>query len=362
MTILYILAALLMLGVMILIHEAGHFFAARATGIPVSEFAIGFGPKIKSWKSKKHETVFSIRAIPAGGFCAFYGEDDPNADDQHDARALRNFPVWKRVITIVMGPVMNFVLAFVVCFAYVMGVGFVEADYGRPHIIEVTEDSPAGRAGLMADDFIESINGISAAGLDENGNYRMNALIDGFKSGDPALQVVVTRGDEQQTILVAPEYNDEYGRFMIGITMQIETLNERKITPSIGEGISYAFDLCVTEGTQILDSLRQLVTGKVGLDQASGPVGVVQIVVEQTREYGFEAYLSLLIFISVNLGLVNLLPIPGLDGSRLIFLIIEGIRRKPVPQKVEAYINLAGLALLMILFVFLTCQDVGRLF
>ena len=362
MTLLYILAALLMLGVMVTVHEAGHFFAARLCRIPVREFAIGFGPKLLNWGSKKHETKFSLRLIPAGGFCSFYGEDDPSAD-KADPRALNNHAVWKRMLTILMGPVMNIVLALVVAFGFYALGGLSTGEYGRAQVTAVTEGSAAEAAGFQVGDYIETISGQDARGLtDDQSNYKVSQLISAYKEGDAPLTVTVTRDGEETELTVTPLYDESQGRYMVGISMSMEIVNQQPYYPGFLNSVKMAFNLCLEEGTAILDSFRQLFSGEVGLDQASGPVGVITLVAEQTKEYGLEGYLSLLIFISVNLGLVNLLPIPGLDGSRLVFLLIEGIRRKPVPQKIEAYIHLAGFALLMILFLFLTVQDVGKLF
>lgn len=361
MTILYVLAALLMLGVMVTVHEAGHFFAARLTGIPVREFAIGFGPKLLTWKSKKHETQFSLRLIPAGGFCGFYGEDDVEGKAVHDPRALQNYSVWKRMLTIVMGPIMNFVLAFLVCFAFYQASGVTYAEYGRAQIAEITQGGAAEEAGFEKGDFIETVNGQNAAGLAQSGaDYRVQELINAYQTGDEPLAVVVTLGTDTKTLYVTPRA-DQTGRMLIGISILPEVFAHTEHLTVFGT-LGAAWSECVAQGGAILSSLKNLIFKGEGADQMSGPVGVISIITEETQKYGLSAYLSLLVFISVNLGLVNLLPIPGLDGSRVVFLLIEAIRGKPVPQKVEAYIHMAGFFLLIGLFLVLTWQDLSRLF
>ena len=359
MTFLYVLAALLMLGIMVMVHEAGHFFAARLTGIPVKEFAIGFGPKLISWKSKKHETDISLRLIPAGGFCAFYGEDDVEGKEIKDPRALQNFGVWKRMLTIIMGPAMNLIMAFVVCMVFYACTGVTSVTYGeRAQIVEITADSPAETAGLQVGDIIETINGEDASGVNEQGQtVHVGEIIDAWQEGDAPLEIVVLRNEEKVTLSVTPNAEGK-----IGISMIPEELERKTVYLSIGQLFEASFDECTYLGGLIFSSLRDLVFGKAGVDQLSGPVGVVQTVAQQTQEYGITAYISLLIFISVNLGIVNLLPVPGLDGSRVIFLLIEAVCRKPVPQKIEAYIHLAGFFLLILLFIVLTWQDIGRIF
>ena len=362
MIIIYVLLALLMLGILITVHEWGHFMAARLTGIPVREFSIGFGPLIKTWKSKKHETVFSVRAIPAGGYCAFYGENSPDEKEDEDPRAMRRFPVWRRLITVLMGPVMNFVLAFVVAFGFYWFSGIQQVEYGYVEITGVTAGSPADAAGLQAGDQILSVNGQDAGGVSTDGStYRMIELTNEYKEGDPPLTIRVRRGEEERTCEVAPLYSEKEGRMLMGIGIQGTILSEQVIRLTLPQAAGYAFDLCVREGKAIVEALYNLVRTGENLDQMSGTVGVIKIVAETTRDYQLEGWLSLLIMISVNLGLVNLLPIPGLDGSQVILLLIEAVRRKPLPRKVESYITMTGFVLLILLFIVLTFHDISNM-
>lgn len=353
MTILYVLLALLLLGVLITVHEFGHFAAARLCGIPVKEYSIGFGPKLVQWQSKKHETLFSIRPIPLGGYCMFYGDTDDDPDGskmKDDPRNYNNASVWKRMLSVFSGPLMNFVLAFVVAVA-LMGIYGVTA--ATPFVAEVVEGQPAAMAGLLPGDTFVTVRGQDMTNVS---TMDVSAAI-GDISGGQAVELTVLRDGEEMDFIINPVYNEEDGRYMIGITIQqgYADLPGGMVLPA-------AWNMCKQAATVILDALGKLVTTGEGLDQTAGPVGVVQMVAEQTQQGGFEIFLYLMVIISINLGLMNLLPIPGLDGSRLVFMAIEAVRRKPVSQKVESMIHLAGYVLLLGLMVFFTFKDVLRIF
>lgn len=352
MSIFYVLLALLLLGILITVHEFGHFAFSRLCGIPVKEFSIGFGPKLLQWKSKRHETVFSIRPIPLGGFCMFYGDtdDDPEGKMKDDPRNYNNAPVWKRMISVVAGPFMNFVLAFVVAVGMMSVYGVV---VGTPFITAVDEGEPAQIAGLQAGDEFVTVRGINVT---DRSVSEVSAAIGDISSGE-TVEMTVLRNGETLDFAIQPVYDAAEGRYMIGIMIQ---QGYRKMPA--GQVIPAAWGLCVDASTAIVDALGKLVTTGEGLDQTSGPVGVVQLVAEQTQQGGLEIFLYLMVLISINLGLMNLLPIPGLDGSRLIFMLIEAVRRKPVEQKIESMIHLAGYALLLGMMMFFTFKDVLRIF
>lgn len=351
MSFIYILLAIVLLGLLIMIHELGHFTAARLCGIAVKEYSIGFGPKLIQWKSKKHETVFSVRPIPLGGYCMFYGDetDDVKAEKE-DPRNMSNAPVWKRLVTIVSGPLMNLVLAFLVAI-------LLMACYGQtlstPIIAAVDEGLPAQQAGLRAGDVFVSVNGES---MTDKETADVSGAIGQSPEGAP-LELVMERDGETMSFEITPFYDEADGRYRIGITIQ------PGLIPIKGEDIiPAAWNACVNASGAILDALRKLVTTGEGLDQTAGPVGVVQLVAQQTRTGGLEMFLSLMVMISINLGLVNLMPIPGLDGSRLIFLIIEGVRRKPVSRKIESAVHLCGYVFLFGFMIYFTFKDVLRIF
>ena len=348
----YILLAIVLLGVLITVHEFGHFAAARLCGIPVKEYSIGFGPKLVQWKSKKHETVFSIRPIPLGGYCMFYGDtdDDPNGEKKDDPRNYNNAPVWKRMISVAAGPLMNFVLAFVVAVGLMAAYGVTIA---TPFVSSVTEGSPAAESGLMAGDVFVSVGGQDMTGRTVTD---VSDAIGSLGAGS-AIDITVLRDGEQKTLTITPRYDETEERWLIGIMIQqgYEPLPAGQVIPA-------AWDTCVDASTAMASALGKLFTTGEGLNETSGPVGVVQLVAEQTRQGGMEIFLYLMLMFSLNVGLVNLIPIPGLDGSRLVFMLIEAVRRKPVDQKIEAMIHLGGYVFLLGFMAFFTFKDVVRIF
>ena len=352
MTVLYVLLALLLLGILITVHEFGHFASARMCGIPVKEFSIGFGPKLFQWHSKKHETVFSLRPIPMGGYCMFYGDtdDDPNGSTKDDPRNYNKAPVWKRMLSVLAGPGMNFVLAFVVAIA-LMGVYGAVAT--TPVVQEVEAGMPAAEAGLQAGDIFVRVNQTEV----ENGTVQDVSNAIGADASSAQVEITVLRDGQEQTFTVTPQYDSELERYRVGVTIAqgYEKMPASSILPS-------AWSLCKQASVAIVESLGKLFTTGEGLNDAAGPVGVVSLVAQQTQQGGLEIYLYLLVIISINLGLMNLIPIPGLDGSRLIFMLIEAIRRKPVNQKIEAGVHLCGYVLLFGIMIFFTFKDVLRLF
>ena len=352
MTILYVLLALVLLGVLITVHEFGHFAAARLCGIPVKEYSIGFGPKLIQWKSKKHETLFSIRPIPLGGYCMFFGDtdDDPDGVMKDDPRNYNNAPVWKRMLSVAAGPAMNFVLAFVVAVGMMAAYGVTIA---TSYIASVEEGMPAAESGLMPGDQF-----VSVAGQDMTGRSvtEVSQAIGSLGAGAD-IDVTVLRDGGELTFTIRPTYSDTEGRWMIGIMIQqgYAPLPSGQILPA-------AWNTCVDASTAIVTALGKLFTTGEGLDQTTGPVGVVQLVAQETQRGGLEIFLYLSVIISINLGLMNLRPIPGLDGSRLVFMLSEAVRRKPVNQKVEAMIHLGGYVFLLGFMLFFTFKDVMRIF
>ena len=365
----YILLAILLLAILIVAHEFGHFMAARAMKIEVREFAVGFGPKLVGWKSRKYETTFAIRAIPMGGYCAFYGEDDPTGKEQDDPRAFGKNNVWKRMFVILMGPMMNFVLAFLAAVILLWCVGITvptEKEEYDPFIAQVMAGSPASVAGLKDGDEVLTVNGRDV----RDGTVdTLMECISGWKEGEGPLTMTVLRGDETTEVSVTPIWNEEAGKMQIGVYINGYRRTETRNAGFFG-GIQGAWNMCTEAGGAILTALKNLVTRGEGLDQTAGPVGIVSMISTQVEGgvrtggagAGAAGFVRLLILISINLGLMNLLPIPGLDGSRLVFGVIEAIRGKPVPQQKEAIVHLVGMGVLMVFMVFFTFRDVLRLF
>ncbi len=356
MTIFLILAAILLLGILIVVHELGHFWAARATGIAVHQFSVGFGPKLITWKSKKYDTEFMIRAIPLGGYCMFVGEDDAQGNHDDDPKAYNKQKVWKRMLSVVMGPAMNFVLAFVAA-VLLFGIGGIQSVW--PYVNGVEEGSPAAQAGFEQGDILSAVNGQSVL---DGTTSTVVGLIGAYQKGDEPLLVEVLRGAEKTPVQlsVTPFFDEASQRYRVGIGVD-SMLAPDKIRLSFGETISYSYNVCLNAGKLILGGLRDLLSTGKGLNESAGPVGIVSEITQQTRQYGLEGYMYLMIILSINLGLVNLLPIPGLDGSRFLFMVVEGIFRRPINRKAEAIIHLSGFVLLLSAMLFFTFKDIQRL-
>ncbi len=355
-TVLYILAAIVLLGILIAVHEGGHFVTARLTRIPVREYAIGMGPKILSRTSRKTGIVYSLRAVPMGGFCAFYGEDDPDEKAQNDPRAFSRQKLWKRILTVVMGPGMNFILALAVLFAWYWIGGIEQITDYDVKIVSVAEDTPAAEAGFRPDDLVIAVDGETVTGEDT-----VIALTNRWKEGDGPIAYTVRRGDETLVLSAAPRYDEQSKHWLIGITMSRANIVTEHRTLTGGEAFTQAFEDCVLVGGAIFRAIGDLFRGR-GWEDVAGPVGTLAIITGQVRDFGFDGFLNLLVIISVNLGVMNLLPIPGLDGARIIFMIVEAIRGRPVPPEKEAVVHLIGMAVLFGLMIFLTVKDVGRFF
>ena len=365
----YIILAILLLAILIVVHEFGHFMAARAMKIDVREFAVGFGPKLIGWKSKKYETTFAVRAIPMGGYCSFYGEDDATGVSKDDPRNFGKHNVWKRMFVILMGPVMNFVLAFAVATVLIWCTGVTvptEKEEYDPFIQEVMAAGPAHDAGMKAGDQVLEINGKDML---DGTMETLLGTISSWKEEDGPLHMTILRGGEKVQADVTPAWNEETQKMQIGVYISAYRRTETVRTGFFG-GFREAWKLCTNAGGAILRALKNLVTKGEGLEDTAGPVGIVSVISSEVAGQvaqggvgaGVSTFAQLLLLISINLGLMNLLPIPGLDGSRLVFGIIEVIRGKPVPQEKEAMVHLIGMGLLLALMLFFTFRDVMRLF
>ena len=344
--ILYVILALLMLGVIVTVHEFGHYIVGRLCGIGILEFNVGFGPKLISWK--RNGIQYALRAIPLGGSCMFLGEDEAN----DNPRAMNNQPVWKRFLTVLAGPFMNFVLAFVVC-AIMLNAYFIAETL--PVIDQVIDGMPAAEAGLLPGDHIVAING-NAVGEGAQGVQAISSAIQSGESGAP-VTVEVDRSGARETLVMTPTLVDDpdggASRLQIGIVFRGRTFT---FAESIAESGRYMLETTAT----MLDSLRKLFFHGEGLEDTAGTVGIIAVVSQRARE-GMYMVLWLMFIISLNLGIVNLLPLPALDGGRLVFLIVEAIRRKPIPPEKEGLVHGIGLMLLFGLFIVLTYRDIVRI-
>lgn len=345
MSVLYVLVAIIILGVIVAVHEFGHYLMGRLTGMGILEYSIGFGPKLFGFE--RSGIQYSLRLIPLGGYCAFLGEDE---DVAGDPRAMRNQPVWKRFLTVASGPLMNFVLAFVATVALIWGYGMYES---APIVHSLVEGSAAEQAGLEPEDVIVAVNGEQIS-MDAEGQALLISRIQA--SGDEDEIVLdVQRGEEQLQFSIAPQINPETGVRQIGIM-----LGTIPVRFGLLQSIALSGRTMKEMTGLMLESLKMLFTSREALDQTMGPVGIISTV-SQTVRQGFDMVLNWVVIISLNLGIMNLLPVPGLDGGRLLFLIIEGIRRKPIPTEKEAWVHAGGLLLLVGLIIIITYKDIVRI-
>ena len=340
----------LILGIIVLVHEFGHFFFAKLFGIYVYEFAIGMGPKIFHWKSKKGETEYSIRAIPIGGFCSLAGED-VEADDESNIpkeRRLNAKPVWQRFLVMFFGAGNNFILAILILFIIGLGWGAVSND---AIISDLVSDGPAETAGLEVGDKILKINNHKIKSNDDVSIYIQ------IESKDKALTFTVERDGEKKNIDVTPAKEEVDGNtiYRVGI------ISEGKVEHGIFASIKYAFTKLGSLYRQMVITLKGLFSGGLSVKQLSGPVGIYNVVGSQ-REAGFQNILYLIALLSVNVGFINLLPFPAFDGGRILFLIIEKIKGSPVSPELENKIHTIGFMLLLALMIYITFNDILRFF
>ena len=340
MSLIQIIEALLLLSVLVMIHELGHYTAGRLLGFTILEYAIGMGPKLVGFK--KNGIEYNLRALPLGGMCRFYGEDDGVVNE----RCFNAQKAWKRFIVILAGPLMNFVLAFVLALILILGWGV--ADETKVVVQAVTENGPAEAAGLEVGDTFLAIDGQPVESLE--------GLTDAVHRADSDHMVaVVLRDGTEKTLVFTNLFNEEKG----GNFMDISISNGIKKV-GLGFAIRESAAYCWEMAGLVFKSLGMLLSGEAKLKDLAGPVGIVQIL-GQAAGSGWYTVLSLCVMLSVNLGIVNLFPIPALDGGRLMFILVEWIRGKPVPPEKEGLIHLIGFGLLLILVVVITFNDILRI-
>ena len=340
---LQIILAILAFGMLVIVHEFGHFITAKRGGVQVNEFWIGMGPTLL--KKEHNGTLYCLKALPFGGACVMEGEDE----DSESEHAFGKASLPRRMLIVAAGALMNFLVGFLIVLAVIQPNG-PNGGYIVSTIDSVNPASTAAAAGgLQAGDEILEVDGYNIL-------MRSDFEIALARGADTTYEVVVRRDGEKITlpaVVLEATIEGEDGRKMIGLTFAEQP-------DSIGMHINMAVRTSVNYARMVWASLGMLVTGQVGVDQLSGPVGVAEVMAT-TASYSISAFLQLVAFISINLGVMNLLPLPALDGGRLVFLILEGIRHKPVPAKYEGYIHAAGLMLLLALMVYVTGQDILRI-
>lgn len=317
---------------------------ARLFKVSINEFAIGMGPRILSRKSKKTGIVYSLRAFPIGGFVSMVGEDEESDDEN----AFHKKSVWKRMLITIAGPAVNIIFGILVMFVYIATTAqlgsTVVADFPYENTISV-------ESGLQSGDKIVEVDGHSVH-IYSQMSYEI------MRRGIEPIDITVER-DGETIVLHDVEFpiSEEKGTKFGSLDFRVYPLEK-----TVGSVFKESYYQAGNTIKMIWESLFDLIRGRYGIEAVSGPVGAAQALVETGTKYGFMDFLYLVVVISMNLGVMNLLPLPALDGGRLIFLIIEAVRRKQMKIEVEGYINFAGLVLLLLFSVFIILKDVVGLF
>ena len=338
----------IILTVIVGVHEFGHFIFAKITGVYVYEFAIGMGPKL--WSKQYGETIYSLRAIPIGGFCQLAGEDldEDDAKKVPKNKRLQNKSAWQRFLIMVFGPMNNFILAVLILLVMAFIWGGTTMD---PVITDVAPESAASSADLRAGDRVLEINRHKISTSDDLGLYLAIA-------GGKRTTFKVERKDGSiDTVRVKPKKVESDGKvgYVYGITL------EKQKTTGFINAFVYTYKKTISIFKQMFITVGYLFTGRISLNQLSGPVGIYSVV-GQTRTSGLANILYLMAFLSINVGFINLLPIPAFDGGHILFIIIELIKGSPVNPELENKIHTVFLILLLILMLVITFNDILRLF
>lgn len=339
---------ILILGSIVAIHEFGHFIFAKMANIYVYEFSIGMGKKIFGRKKKGSETEFCVRAVPLGGYVMIAGEDVEDEKIPKN-RQMCNKSFIQRFLVLFAGPFNNFLFAFLVLLISAFIYGAVSM---KPLVGDVSPEYPAYAAGIEKGDIILSIDGEKIKTWDK-GLIKLQTN----KGETVTFEVKKQDGSTQKYDITPIKVTDEEGNESYKFGIATDYKKERGFFKSI----SYAFNKTISLFGSMFDTLKYLFTGKVGVDQLSGPVGIYSIVDSQAKQ-GLEAVLYLVAYLSINVGVINLLPFPAFDGGRILFLIIEKIFRKPVSKRVENIIHSIGFMLIIGLLIYVTFNDVIRIF
>lgn len=347
-----IILIILVFGIIVFFHEFGHFIVAKANKIAVNEFSIGMGPAIFSFK--KNETKYSLRILPLGGYCLMEGEEEESDNEN----AFSNKSVLARIMVVAAGPIFNFILAFVFAIILVHFTGYDPAATSY-----VREGSAAEIAGIETGDTIISMNG------ERMYNYREVLLYMQLNDPSKPIKMVLENSEGERYSTTVYPMLDESGAYKMGI------MGGYRESEGIGTDIKYAALELRYWVKATVTSLKLIITGGVSGDEVMGPIGVggtMNQIIEEVKEESDsrkEAIINILlnmlnwcILLSVNLGVMNLLPIPALDGGRLLFLIIEGVRRKKIPPEKEAFVNMIGFVLLIILMIVVFFNDIKNVF
>lgn len=354
MTAVSIIVTILVFCLIILLHELGHFVAAKACGIYVKEFAFGMGPAV--FRKKGKETEYVIRAFPIGGFCSFEEDFDYDGSsietEDPNPRAFNRKPVWQRMIVILAGPLMNLILGYIV-----VVISLCASSALASTTIAAFREQSVSSSALMVNDEILSVDGLPIYSTSDI-SYKLLSSNRKNADGNLIYDFVVRRNGEVITLkdveFMTTTHEDGtngvyYDFYVYGLEKNFKNI----VTEGFRESLSTARIIIMT--------LFDMLTGKYGINDLSGPIGVGTVITEAVSSYTVAELLSIISLLSINIGIFNLIPIPALDGSRFIFLLIELIIRRPVKPQVEGVVHFVGFALLMVVMVFVTFNDIVKL-
>lgn len=352
-----IIIALIVIGVLVIAHEFGHFIVAKRSGIWVEEFAVGMGKKI--WSKQIGETEYSLRLFPLGGFCRMHGETE---DGEIDDRSFFSKSVGTRLAVMAAGPFMNFVLAIIMIFGISATSYIIE-----PEVTAVQQGLPAEQIGLQEGDVVYSINGNRIHIYDEMQNFM-------YQNGGKPIELEILRDGAIYRYQVTPQYSEETGTYLVGFTPKIMTglftdAVEGYEEASVLDTVEYSYFAMLNYIKVTAQGLARVFTFTASQDEYGGPISIVKVVgdsYEAGMAYSVKAAVQNVVYIAAvlnaNLGVLNLFPIPALDGGRILLLLIEAIRRKPLPAEMENRIQYAGFLFLMGFMVFVMYTDITKIF
>ncbi|MCR5143961.1 MAG: RIP metalloprotease RseP [Lachnospiraceae bacterium] len=341
-----IIIAILIFSFIVFFHEFGHFIVAKACNVKVNEFCLGLGPRILHFT--KGETTYALRLLPFGGACMMEGEDEESDDE----RAFNKKTVWQRIAIVFAGPFFNFILAFVLAIVLIACIGV-----SKPVVSDVMEGYPVSEQGMMAGDEILELNGYNISTFKDVSAYV-------FFHSDEEIEITYLRDGKEYKTTVVPKLNEQTGKYYIGC----EGLNEREKVSAL-ETVKYSFGEIKYQICTVYESLKMLITGQINIKEMSGPVGIVKTIDDTYDAVSSDGtfiiamnMINIAILLSANLGFMNLLPIPALDGGRLLIYLIEVIRRKQMNEEVEGRIHTIGFMFMMALMIFILVNDIAKLF